>query len=303
MYVTLESPLLASPNRRALSSHRCGCAATAPARGGAQINHLLAAMPADDWLRWSRQMELVDMPLGQVLYESGSELNHVYFPTSAIVSLLNIAANGACAEFATVGNDGVVGVPLLMGGISTNGRAVVQSAGQGYRLNRQVVIDELNAGGAVMQLLLRYTQALLTQVAQTALCNRHHTVDQQVCRLILLNLDRVQGNCLQMTQELLASKLGVRRESVTLVALALQRDGLIRYARGRIEVLDREGLEERACECYAVVKLECDRLLPPAPLETDDPWTISHTGCRSAETGETPFVTGAGSNPVRLPQL
>ncbi|WP_332746000.1 Crp/Fnr family transcriptional regulator [Hydrogenophaga sp.] len=262
-----------------MSAHGC-CARQERFATGAPPNHLLAALPAGDWERWSDQMELVDMPLGQVLYESGSDLNHVYFPTSAIVSLLNLTASGACAEFATVGNDGVVGVPLLMGGISTNGRAVVQSAGRGYRMNRQVVIDELNAGGPVMQLLLRYTQALLTQVAQTALCNRHHSVDQQVCRLILLNLDRVEGNCLQMTQELLASKLGVRRESVTLVALALQRDGLIRYARGRIEVLDRQGLEDRACECYAVVKLECDRLLPPAPVDEPEHWTIHHTGMR-----------------------
>ncbi|MBT9463663.1 Crp/Fnr family transcriptional regulator [Hydrogenophaga sp.] len=277
---TLHTPLqFITPARQGLSSHHC-CAPHERFASGTPTNHLLAALPASDWERWSHQMELVDMPLGQVLYESGSDLNHVYFPTSAIVSLLNLTASGACAEFATVGNDGVVGVPLLMGGISTNGRAVVQSAGQGYRMNRQVVIDELNAGGAVMQLLLRYTQALLTQVAQTALCNRHHSVDQQVCRLILLNLDRVKGNCLQMTQELLASKLGVRRESVTLVALALQRDGLIRYARGRIEVLDRQGLEDRACECYAVVKLECDRLLPPAPVDESEQWTIRHTGMR-----------------------
>lgn len=261
------------------SAHDC-CAPQARFATGAPPNHLLAALPASDWARWSSQLELVEMPLGQVLHESGSDLNHVYFPTSAIVSLLNLTASGACAEFATVGNDGVVGVPLLMGGISTNGRAVVQSAGQGYRMNRQVVIEELNAGGAVMRLLLRYTQALLTQVAQTALCNRHHSVDQQVCRLILLNLDRVEGNCLQMTQELLASKLGVRRESVTLVALALQRDGLIRYARGRIEVLDRRGLEDRACECYAVVKLECDRLLPPAPVDEPEHWTIHPAGMR-----------------------
>ncbi len=268
-----------TPAHPGMSAHGC-CARQERFATGAPPNHLLAALPAGDWERWSDQMELVDMPLGQVLYESGSDLNHVYFPTSAIVSLLNLTASGACAEFATVGNDGVVGVPLLMGGISTNGRAVVQSAGRGYRMNRQVVIDELNAGGPVMQLLLRYTQALLTQVAQTALCNRHHSVDQQVCRLILLNLDRVEGNCLQMTQELLASKLGVRRESVTLVALALQRDGLIRYARGRIEVLDRQGLEDRACECYAVVKLECDRLLPPAPVDEPEHWTIHHTGMR-----------------------
>ena len=220
------------------------------------------------------------MPLGQVLYESGSDLNHVYFPNTAIVSLLNLTASGACAEFAAVGNDGVVGVPLLMGGMSTNGRAVVQSAGNGHRLHRQVINDELHAGGAVMQLLLRYTQALITQVAQNALCNRHHSVEQQVSRLILQNLDRVQGNCLQMTQEVLASKLGVRRESVTLVALALQREGLIRYARGRIEVLDRQGLEAKACECYAVVKLECDRLLPPAAPDASELWAMPCTVSR-----------------------
>lgn len=273
MYATLEAALYEVSKHPVLSAGGC-CTPQARFMAGRPVNQLLAAMPAADWEHFSQHMELVEMPLGQVLYESGSDLNHVYFPTSSIVSLLNLTASGACAEFATVGNDGVVGVPLLMGGISTNGRAVVQSAGYGYRLNRQVVIDELQAGGAVMQLMLRYTQALLTQVAQTALCNRHHSVDQQVCRLILLNLDRVQGNCLQMTQELLASKLGVRRESVTLVALALQRDGLIRYARGRIEVLDREGLEARACECYAVVKLECDRLLPATDGQEDGHWAM-----------------------------
>ncbi len=255
----------------------CRCAPQPRFAMGEPANQLLAALPACDWEHLSQHMELVDMPLGQVLYESGGDQSHVVFPTTAIVSLLNLTLNGACAEFATVGNDGVVGVPLLMGGMSTNGRAVVQSAGHGYRLHRQVIVDELNAGGAVMQLLLRYTQALLTQVAQTALCNRHHAVEQQVCRLILQNLDRVQGNSLYMTQELLASKLGVRRESVTLVALALQRDGLIRYARGRIEVLDRQGLEDRACECYAVVKLECDRLLPQSPPDAARLWTAQRT--------------------------
>jgi CRP-like cAMP-binding protein len=272
MYISLESSALIAPRAQAPSTRAC-CSTLGLLSANRPSNHLLAALPACDWEHLSQHMELVDMPLGQVLYEAGDDLNHVYFPTTSIVSLLNLAANGACAEFATVGNDGVVGVPLLMGGVSTNGRAVVQSAGQGYRLNRQVVVDELNAGGAVMQLLLRYTQALLTQVAQTALCNRHHAVEQQVSRLILQNLDRVQGNSLFMTQELLAGKLGVRRESVTLVALALQRDGLIRYARGRIEVLDRRGLEERACECYAVVKHECDRLLPQAPPEAAQLWT------------------------------
>jgi CRP-like cAMP-binding protein len=277
MYISLESSPLDAPKAQATSARAC-CSTLGMFTASRPNNHLLAALPACDWQHLSRHMELVEMPLGQVLYEAGDDLNHVYFPTTSIVSLLNLAANGACAEFATVGNDGVVGVPLLMGGVSTNGRAVVQSTGQGYKLSRQVVVDELNAGGAVMQLMLRYTQALLTQVAQTALCNRHHAVEQQVSRLILQNLDRVQGNCLFMTQELLAGKLGVRRESVTLVALALQRDGLIRYARGRIEVLDREGLEERACECYAVVKLECDRLLPQEPLDATQLWKVQHTG-------------------------
>jgi CRP-like cAMP-binding protein len=276
MYISLQSSPFDAPKAQAPSDPAC-CSPLGMLTAARPRNHLLTALPACDWQHLSQQMELVEMPLGQVLYESGDDLNHVYFPTTAIVSLLNLAANGACAEFATVGNDGVVGVPLLMGGMSTNGRAVVQSAGHGYKLNRQVIVDELNAGGALMQLLLRYTQALLTQVAQTALCNRHHAVEQQVCRLILQNLDRVQGNDLKLTQELLASKLGVRRESVTLVALALQRDGLIRYARGRIEVLDRPGLEERACECYAVVKHECDRLLPQAAPDATQLWTPQRT--------------------------
>lgn len=284
MTIALESSLLDATQSQGLSARACCSAPDRSPRGhtaaGPNGNQLLAALPACDWEHLSQHMELVDMPLGQVLYESGSDLNHVYFPNTAIVSLLNLTASGACAEFAAVGNDGVVGVPLLMGGMSTNGRAVVQSAGKGHRLHRQVINDELHAGGAVMQLLLRYTQALLTQVAQNALCNRHHSVEQQVSRLILQNLDRVQGNCLQMTQEVLASKLGVRRESVTLVALALQREGLIRYARGRIEVLDRQGLEAKACECYAVVKLECDRLLPPAAPDASGLWAMPCTVSR-----------------------
>ena len=244
-----------------------------PVEAGSPNNQLLAALATADRQRWSSQLELVEMPYGQVLYESGRSVNHVYFPTSSIVSLINLTANGACIEVATVGNDGVVGVPLLMGGVSTNSRAVVQSAGQGYRMKGQWVIDEINRGGAVMQLLLHYTQGLLTQMAQTATCNRHHSIGQQVCRLILLSLDRVQGNNLQMTHELLACRLGVRRETVTAVALALQQAGLIRYARGRVEVLDRAGLEERACECYGVVKVECDRLLRLAQARPAVPWT------------------------------
>jgi CRP-like cAMP-binding protein len=229
-----------------------------------QGNRLLAALPDADLQRWSRHLELVEMSFGQLLCESGHSFDHVHFPTSSIVSLLNLTADGDSAEVATVGNDGVVGVPLLMGSLSTSGRAVVQSPGQAYRLKSQVVIDEFNRGGEVMRLLLRYVQALVTQVAQTAVCNRHHSIDQQVCRLLLLSLDRVEGSCLQMTHELLAGKVGVRRESVTASAVALQRAGLIRYARGHIEVLDRAGLEDRTCECYGVVKLECDRLLPLA---------------------------------------
>ena len=229
---------------------------------GQQDNELLAALPAADRERWSRHLEPVEMPLGQVLYESGHSVHHVHFPTTSIVSLLNLTAEGEGAEVAIVGNDGLVGVPLLMGGVSTNGRAVVQSAGQGFRMPGPAILEEFKRGGAVMQLLLHYVQALLTQMAQTATCNRHHSIEQQLCRLILLSLDRVQGTRLQATQELLAGRLGVRRESVTSAALTLQHAGLIRYTRGRLDVLDRAGMEDRACECYSVVKVECDRLLP-----------------------------------------
>jgi CRP-like cAMP-binding protein len=253
----------AAPIRQPHSLHHRSVLA-APAEAGPRGNRLLAALPTADLQRWSRHLEWVDMPYGQILCEPGCSFHHVHFPTSSIVSLLNLTADGDSAEVATVGNDGVVGAPLLMGSPSTSTRAVVQSAGQGYRLRSQVVLDEFNRGGAVMQLLLRYVQALVTQVAQTAVCNRHHSVDQQVCRLILLSLDRVEGNSLQMTHELLAGKVGVRRESVTASAVALQRAGLIRYARGHIEVLGRAGLEDRTCECYGVVKVECDRLLPRA---------------------------------------
>ena len=224
-------------------------------------NHLLAALPDAEWQRWLPQLEWVEMPLGQVLYESGSTMSHVYFPTSAIVSLLYVMDNGASAEIAVVGNEGIVGISLFMGGESTPSRAVVQSAGQGFRLNAPAIKDEFNRA-PVLHLLLRYTQALITQMAQTAVCNRHHTLDRQLCRWLLLSLDRLQGNELVMTQELIANMLGVRREGVTEAALKLQKVGLIRYARGRITVLDRKGLEKRSCECYAVVKKEYDRLLP-----------------------------------------
>jgi CRP-like cAMP-binding protein len=225
-------------------------------------NQLLAALPESIQKRWQPQLESVEMPLGQVLYEPGITLSHVYFPTTSIVSLLYVMENGASAEIAVVGNEGIVGISLFMGGESTPSRAVVQSAGQGFRLTAQTMKDEFNHAGPLLHLLLRYTQALITQMAQTAVCNRHHSLDQQLCRWLLLSLDRLQGDELVMTQELIANMLGVRREGVTEGAVKLQQEGLIRYARGRITVLDRPGLEKRTCECYAVVKKEYDRLLP-----------------------------------------
>ena len=229
-----------------------------------KTNHLLESLPDTEWQRWKPVLEHVEMPLGEVLYESGSQLSHVYFPTTAIVSLLYVMENGASAEIAVVGNEGIVGVSLFMGGETTPSRAVVQSAGQGFRLSAERLKAEFNLAGPVLHLLLRYTQALLTQMAQTAVCNRHHSLDQQLCRWLLLSLDRLSGNELVMTQELIANMLGVRREGVTEGALKLQRAGLIRYSRGHITVLDRPGLEKRSCECYAVVKKEYDRLLPAA---------------------------------------
>ncbi len=225
-------------------------------------NHLLAQLPMEERQRWLPHLELVLMPLGEVIYESGVTLTHVYFPTTALVSLLYVMENGASAEIAVVGNEGIVGVSLFMGGGSTPSRAVVQSAGGALRLNAKVLKDEFDQNGPVLHLLLRYTQALITQMAQTAVCNRHHSLDQQLCRWLLLSLDRLQGHELVMTQELIANMLGVRREGVTEAALTLQHVGLIRYARGHITVLDRGGLERRTCECYAVVKKEYDRLLP-----------------------------------------
>jgi CRP-like cAMP-binding protein len=225
-------------------------------------NHLLAELPPAERQRWWPQLELFDMPLGHVMYEAGGTLTHVYFPTTAIVSLLYVMESGASAEIAVVGNEGIVGISLFMGGDSTPSRAVVQSAGRGFRLKAKVMKDEFDRAGPVLHLLLRYTQALITQMAQTAVCNRHHSLDQQLCRWMLLSLDRLQGNELVMTQELIANMLGVRREGVTEGALKLQKAGLIRYARGRITVLDRHGLEKRSCECYAVVKKEYSRLLP-----------------------------------------
>ena len=225
-------------------------------------NQLLATLPAQEWNRWAPMLERIEMPLGQVIYESGVALDYVYFPITAIVSLLYVMENGASAEIAVVGNEGIVGVSIFMGGESTPSRAVVQSAGLGCRLKAGLMKVEFDKAGAVLHLLLRYTQALITQMAQTAVCNRHHSLDQQLCRWLLLSLDRLQGPELVMTQELIANMLGVRREGVTEGALKLQKAGLIQYARGRIVVLDRKGLEARTCECYAVVKREYDRLLP-----------------------------------------
>jgi CRP-like cAMP-binding protein len=225
-------------------------------------NHLLAALPAEECARLFPHLELVPMPLGNAVCEPGMPMRHVYFPTTAIVSLLYVMEDGASAEIAVVGNEGIVGVSLFMGGETTTSRAVVQSAGHAYRLTGQLLKDAFFLAGPMQRLLLRYTQALLTQMAQTAVCNRHHSVDQQLCRWLLLSLDRLPSSELTMTQELIANMLGVRREGVTEAAGKLQRTGLIHYNRGRITVVDRTGLEERVCECYQVVKKEFDRLLP-----------------------------------------
>lgn len=227
-----------------------------------KLNRLLAALPKEIWKRWLPDLELITWPLGIVLYEPGDTLSHVYFPTTAIVSLLYVMKNGASAEIAVAGNEGLVGISLFMGGESTPSRAVVQSAGHAFRMKAQTLKNEFNHHGPVLHLLLRYTQALITQMAQTAVCNRHHSVDQQLCRWLLLSLDRLQSDNLVMTQELISNMLGVRREGVTESAIKLQNAGVIRYTRGRITVLDRPGLETMACECYAVVKAEYDRLLP-----------------------------------------
>jgi CRP-like cAMP-binding protein len=225
-------------------------------------NQLLAALPPADLARISDKIEAVPMPLGHVLYESGDQLQHVYFPTNSIISLLYVMEVGSSAEIAIVGSEGIVGVALYMGGETTPSRAVVQSAGLGYRLTGQLLKKEFNRSEAMQHLLLRYTQALLTQMAQTAVCNRHHTVDQQLCRWLLMSLDRLGSTELSMTQKLIADMLGVRREGVTEAAGKLQKLGLIEYSRGRIVVLDRAGVERHACECYQVVKREYARLLP-----------------------------------------
>ncbi len=235
---------------------------TAAARNNPHQNHLLNALPAADYERLEPHLELVPMTLGDVLYEPGAQLRYVYFPTTSIVSLLYVMEDGASAEIAIVGNEGILGISLFMGGETTPSRAVVQSAGHGYRLRAQLLKNEFSRFGPMLHLLLRYTQALITQMSQTAVCNRHHSIDQQLCRWLLLSLDRLSSNELSMTQELIANMLGVRREGVTEAAGKLQEVGLIRYRRGKITVLDRPRLEARCCECYQVVKTEFDRLLP-----------------------------------------
>ncbi len=230
-------------------------------------NALLGALPDAALARWLPHLEPVELPLGAVLYEAGNRLTHVFFPTTAIVSLIYVMDTGATTEIAIVGSDGVVGVTLFMGGESTTSHAVVQSAGLGYRLKAPHMMEEFNRTGPAMNLLLRYTQALITQMAQTAVCNRHHSLDQQLCRWLLLSMDRLRSNELAVTQELIANLLGVRREGVTEAAGRLHAAGLITYRRGHITVIDRAQLERRSCECYAVVKREYDRLLPGKPTE------------------------------------
>jgi CRP-like cAMP-binding protein len=227
-------------------------------------NHILAALPAEIFKRIFPHLELVSLTLGQVLYESGGKLQHVYFPTAAVVSLHYVMEDGASAEIAGVGNEGVLGISLFMGGNSMPSRAIVQTAGSGYRLKAQLMLEEFYRAGAMQKLLLRYTQALITQISQTAVCNRHHSVEQQLCRWLLLTLDRLPSNELTMTQELIASMLGVRREGITETAGNLQRAGLISYRRGHITVINRAGLETHTCECYSVVKKEFHRLLSDA---------------------------------------
>jgi CRP-like cAMP-binding protein len=229
-----------------------------------RANRLLAALPEKDYLELLDFLEPVPLPLGMAIYESGATQGYVYFPTSSIVSMLYVLADGASAEIAVTGAEGMVGIALFMGGETTPSRAVVQSAGRGYRLKAGVLKTAFERGGALQHLLLRFTQALITQMTQTAVCNRHHEVDQQLCRWLLLSLDRLASNELVMTQELIANMLGVRREGVTEAAGKLQQEGLIQYSRGRIVIIDRARLEARVCECYSVVKKEYDRLLPAA---------------------------------------
>jgi CRP-like cAMP-binding protein len=252
-----------------------------PAAQSPNQNHLLAALPAAEFERLAPHLEPVEMRLGDILYESGGRLQHVYFPTTAILSLHYVMENGSSSEIAGVGNEGVLGISLFMGGNTTPSRAVVQTGGQGYRLKAQLMMQEFNRAGLMQQLLLRYTQALITQMSQTAACNRHHSLVQQLCRWLLLTLDRMPTNELIMTQELVASMLGVRREGVTEAAGKLQQAGVIRYRRGHITVLERAGLESRVCECYEVVKKEFARLLPEV-LQRQDVYHQAQNAPREA---------------------
>ncbi|MHB1403501.1 MAG: Crp/Fnr family transcriptional regulator [Thiobacillus sp.] len=257
-------------------------------------NHLLAALPAAEFEPLAAHLEWVPLALGEVLYEPGGQLQHAYFPTTAIVSLHYVMASGASAESAGVGNEGVVGIALFLGGNTTPSSAVVQTAGHAYRLERSKLLQEFNRAGSMQRLLLRYTQALITQMMQAAACNRHHSIEQQLCRWLLLTLDRLPSNELVMTQELVASMLGVRREGITEAAGKLQRAGLISYRRGHIEVLDRSGLETHACECYAVVKKEISRLLPDMRCRQGDAMAVQH-----AETaGQAPHPGPTATTPT-----
>jgi CRP-like cAMP-binding protein len=254
----------ASEPERTIAGHFCACRGKRLTGIDKKLNFLLALLEDDVFRRWEPHLEVVELPLGKVLYEPGAELDHVYFPTTAIVSMLYVMKNGASAEIAVIGKDGMVGVSLFMGGGSTVSRAVVQSAGTSYRLPSNFLMSEFERGGPVMHLMLRYTQALLTQMSQTAVCNRHHNLHQQFCRWLLLSLDRLPGNELAMTQELISNMLGVRRGGVTGAARKLQLDGAIEYRRGKITVVSRERLESCTCECYEVVKTECERQIPAA---------------------------------------
>lgn len=254
--ISRQNDALGSGNGMGLSTNAVKHASSSPLQ-----NHLLAALPAGEFERVSPYLQQVPMALGEVLYESGQRLQHAYFPTTSIVSLHYVMGNGASAEIAGVGNEGVLGISLFMGGGTSPSKALVHTAGYGYRLNSKLLVDEFNRGGAMLRLLLRYSQALITQMAQTGACNRHHSVEQQLCRWLLLTLDRTPSNDLVMTQKMIASMLGVRRESVTEVAGKLKQLGVINYHRGRITVLDRAGLNAHVCECYDVVKTEFGRLL------------------------------------------
>ncbi|MFZ6655960.1 Crp/Fnr family transcriptional regulator [Undibacterium sp. TJN19] len=255
-------------------------------------NHLLAALPTAEFERLAGNLELVEMPLGQALYEAGGLLQYVYFPTTSIVSLLYVLESGASAEIAIVGNEGILGISLFMGGETTPSRAVVQCAGYGYRLKAQLLKEEFNRAGPFLRLLLRYTQALITQMTQTAVCNRHHSIEQQLCRWLLLSLDRLPSDSVSMTQELIANMLGVRREGVTAAAGNIQKLGLIKYSRGRIDVIDRAGIENIVCECYAVVKLEFDRLLNDIPR--GDPMHVLGPSDRREVTSRTSPILANG---------